>query len=330
MAREAERFHRNDRRDTIGRINRWIEATIFIWVLAALVVGVLFSDRLRVWQVLVAPLFGWMTFVTTTGSRRDQLIQVFRRPGPVLLTLGMAHVLLPLTLGLGIRFAGLSKGLEVGVILATAVPMAVTSIMWIGLAGGNAALALAVVSVDTLMTPITIPATFQAFGVRGESVSFGGLFWMLVGMVFVPAVLGFCYQLPQRPGWAAVRARVANPLRLSAKAAMLAVVSINMARVAPLMVGDPIQTTVKVLGILVVLSLGGYGVGYFLPKLLRFPANDRIAMAFLVGMRNISAGASIAVLAFGRQVAVPVVLVTVFQQPLATGIFWLWRYRNGD
>jgi BASS family bile acid:Na+ symporter len=53
-------------------------------------------------------------------------------------------------------------------------------------------------------------------------------------------------------------------------------------------------------------------------RLLKFQQDDIITLTFTGGMRNISAGAVLAITYFPPQVAVPVVLGMLFQQVLAS------------
>jgi predicted Na+-dependent transporter len=62
----------------------------------------------------------------------------------------------------------------------------------------------------------------------------------------------------------------------------------------------------------------GYFLAWFIAKSLKREEGDVISLTFSGGMRNISAGAVIAVQYFPGPVAVPVVVGMLFQQILAS------------
>ncbi|MNN84311.1 hypothetical protein D3C81_2014590 [compost metagenome] len=59
-------------------------------------------------------------------------------------------------------------------------------------------------------------------------------------------------------------------------------------------------------------------LGFGLSRLIGLNESDKVALVFNGGMRNISAGAVLAVTYFPAPVAVPVVLGMVFQQMMAS------------
>jgi predicted Na+-dependent transporter len=71
----------------------------------------------------------------------------------------------------------------------------------------------------------------------------------------------------------------------------------------------------------------GYFLGWLTGKLIGWDAPTVIATTFNGGMRNISAGAVLAVAYFPAPVAIPVVLGMLFQQSLASLVGYLLNRR---
>ena len=69
----------------------------------------------------------------------------------------------------------------------------------------------------------------------------------------------------------------------------------------------------------------GYALGLLAARALRLSYEQEVSMTYLVGMRNISAGAVIAGEYFPGEVMFPVVIGTLFQQVLAAGFGSLLR-----
>jgi BASS family bile acid:Na+ symporter len=71
----------------------------------------------------------------------------------------------------------------------------------------------------------------------------------------------------------------------------------------------------------------GYLLGWLVAKLMGWKEDVVVALTFNGGMRNISAGAVLAVAYFPAPVAIPVVLGMLFQQSLASLFGYLLNKR---
>jgi predicted Na+-dependent transporter len=76
------------------------------------------------------------------------------------------------------------------------------------------------------------------------------------------------------------------------------------------------------------IAVTGYLFSFLIGKLIRSDRDTVVSLTFSGGMRNISAGAVIAVTFFSPAVAVPVVVGMLFQQVLASfaGYFLAWYF----
>ncbi|MNJ37513.1 hypothetical protein D3C77_323330 [compost metagenome] len=101
------------------------------------------------------------------------------------------------------------------------------------------------------------------------------------------------------------------------KLAMAAIVAINGSVVAPYLMNFSLQLAMLAV-IIIVIATMGYLLGLAFSRLMGWNYADKVALIFNGGMRNISAGAVLAVTYFPAPVAVPVVLGMVFQQTLAS------------
>ncbi len=69
----------------------------------------------------------------------------------------------------------------------------------------------------------------------------------------------------------------------------------------------------------------GYAVAWLIGRLMKRSQDEIVSLIYTGGMRNISAGAVLAVSFFPSQVAVPVVIGMLFQQILAALFGYLLR-----
>lgn len=108
---------------------------------------------------------------------------------------------------------------------------------------------------------------------------------------------------------------------------MALVVMINGSVIAPYLV----DFNLKLVGVclsIIVLASTGYAIGYLISGLMRWNNADRTALVFNGGMRNISAGAVLAITYFPAPVALPVVLGMIFQQSTASLVGFLLSRRD--
>jgi len=198
--------------------------------------------------------------------------------------------------------------------LAMAIPTGITSFVWVSIYKGNIALTLSIILIDTMLSPFIVPFTMSVLVGGNIEMDIVGITQGLFLMIVIPSFVGMTLNQ-------VLKERVASGLsaRLSpfAKIGMGIVVMLNGAVVAPYL----LDINLKLIGIAIIMFLvafSGYLISFFTGKLFKQDKETVTAMMFTGGMRNISAGAVLAVSYFPAAVAVPVVLGMLFQQVLAS------------
>ncbi|MBE3571011.1 MAG: hypothetical protein IMW92_13215 [Bacillales bacterium] len=95
------------------------------------------------------------------------------------------------------------------------------------------------------------------------------------------------------------------------------VVLINSSVIAPYLRHIDIKL-IEIAAAVFLIAFFGYYLSFFIGVMFKLKKNTVVAMTFLGGMRNISAGAVVAVSYFPAKAAVPVVIGMLFQQILAS------------
>ncbi|GGN91978.1 bile acid:sodium symporter family protein [Saccharibacillus kuerlensis] len=294
----------------------WVDRGMFWITPLMLVLGLVFSKPFLPWVPAIPYLFAYITFVMGVGCGREHLRQVFARPMPIVLTLVLSHLVAPLAaFGIGSVLFGASSAYTVGLVLFTIIPLGVSSVLWIELSGGSLALGLAMVLLDSALSPIVVPGLIQLF--FGAELTFDTLHLMrdLLLMVVVPTALGVI--IYERSG--GKFKQKAGPVLLPiSKIFFMLVIVLNAAGIAPYayeLRGDLAAVIPSVL----FLVAFGYVLGYCAPLLLKRRTPElAVTISFAAGMRNNSLGLVLALGYFSPQAAVPVVLAILVQQPLAT------------
>ncbi|OCT11262.1 hypothetical protein A8709_06190 [Paenibacillus pectinilyticus] len=299
----------------LSQLNRRLEKILPLITPISVLIGVLLGSHLSVFTYLSPWLFAFMTFSGSISSSFREFVKVVVQPLPLITTLLILHVGMPLiALGLGHTVYGHEPLTITGLILAAAIPTGITSFVWVAIYRGNIVLTLSIILMDTILSPFVVPYTLSVLvGTKVQLDTFAmmkGLFFMIV----VPSLIGMLLNQWTR---GRIKEQWSGRLGPFSKIAMGVVVAINSSVIAPYLR----DFSAKLLGlagfVLVVASLG-YMIGWLVAKLFRWEQDVVVALTFNSGMRNISAGAVLAVAYFPPPVAIPVVLGMLFQQSLAS------------
>lgn len=310
------------------RWNSWLGGHMFVGVLSALFLGFLIplSDA-PILNTLAVILFAYMTFVTALGTSLKNFLQVLNKPWVPLWVLFLIHIIVPLVAwAVGLIFYPGDFAMRLGFLISASIPIGVTSIIWTSVARGDVALALVVVTLDTLIVPIWIPTFFSIIVGKTIHIDFWHMLWQLLWMVTIPSIVGMVVNDLTHSKIVGFSRSVGG---FTAKMSMFAVVFINSAMIAPQIQWSP--SLVKMLLVLLLLVALGYTLGYLGSLVLRNRQPDKVAtMVYNVGMRNISFGSVLAIAYFSPAVAIPVTLAMLYQQPLAAFVSYLMKNRGGN
>ena len=297
------------------KLSQWDRflGSCFPWfVLACATTGVLFPDTFS-WLngSITMGLFAFMTFANSLGGGFRELGRVFLRPLPVVVTLVLLHVVIPLlTLGLGNLLFQDAPLFTIGLVLEYVIPTGVASLMWVGICGGNTPLCLSIVLLDTLAAPVVIPLSLKLLVGSVVEVDTWGMMGDMMVMVALPALAAMTvYQVTGGRAAVTLKPRLA----LFAKLALLIVITANATSCSSFLRSID-RTLVLVMATVFPLCLLGFLAGYWAAKLLGLDFPTRATMCLNTGLRNISAGSVLALQYFPAQVVFPVAFTPLFLQ----------------
>jgi BASS family bile acid:Na+ symporter len=294
---------------------------MFLIIPGSMVAGYLLAPWLGSFTGWIAWLFAWITFVMALGCDVASLQATFRRPGLMLTVLLLAHLVAPwLVFQLGNLWFGAGSPYVIGMVLFAAIPLGISSIIWVGLSNGLVTFTLSLVVIDTLLSPFILPALMtQYFGAQ-LTFDYWALFRELALMIVVPTVLGMVLNYVTRGVW---HERTHPYTAPSTKIAFMLVVMINVAAITPHM-HHLRADLAAIIPVTLLVVLVCYGLGLLA---CLWPGNRVLlpTITYLSGMRNISLGIVVGLQYFGPLAAVPVVLSILIQQPMATVNHWLLK-----
>ncbi|WP_028389879.1 bile acid:sodium symporter family protein [Bacillus cihuensis] len=299
----------------LQKLNAFLENKMPFITPISVLLGVMFASYVDSFSFLVPWLFAFMTFSGSLGSNIKSFKEVMIHPLPIIITMCILHVIMPIwAFGVGhVVFHGDVYTIT-GLILGMIIPTGITSVLWVSIYRGNIPLTLAVILIDTFLSPFIVPYTMSVM--VGEKVEMdilgmmGGLLWMVV----VPSLSGMMLNQVTKGKVKTVLGPRLSPI---SKFFLGIVVLLNSSVIAPYL--RHVDAKLVFITIVVFLiSFSGYLFSFLIGRLFKMDREDVVSLTFLGGMRNISTGAVIAISYFPAQVAVPVVIGMLFQQVLAS------------
>jgi BASS family bile acid:Na+ symporter len=299
----------------LQRFNKMLEKIMPLITPVSVVTGVLLSAYLKDFSYLIPWIFAFMTFAGSLSSNFRSFQDALSHPGPIIAALFLLHVVMPMwALGVGhLTFNGDAYTIT-GLVMAMVIPTGVTSFIWSSIYKGNIALTLSIILIDTMLSPFIVPVSLSLIVGQRVDMDVWGIMKGLFGMVVIPSLVGM-YLNHMTKG--RVKDVLGTPLAPFSKICVGLTVMLNGAVVAPYLSRISLKLIETVL-VVFFIAVTGYFLSFFTARILRKDRGTVVALTFTGGMRNISAGAVLAVSYFPPAVAVPVVVGMLFQQVLAS------------
>ncbi|MFD1773677.1 bile acid:sodium symporter family protein [Paenibacillus rhizophilus] len=307
-------------RDGLMRSNSFLEKIMPLLTPSAIAFGVLNESRLLPYAWLVPWIFAVMTLVGSLKSNIWDLLAVLAKPKRLIILMIILHVIMPVVGWLAARAVFLDDPYTVtGYVLLFAIPTGVVSVVWVSIYGGNIALTLALILIDTLLSPLIVPGTLHLLMGTSIEIRLWDMMKGLLYMIVAPSVVGMLLNQ-----WTKGRVNKVwgPPLAPFVKLGLFAVVAINGAGIARYLKHPDGQLFI-IISVTFATVVLGYVIGALTARRFRWNYEDSVAVQFNSGMRNLSAGAVLALKYFPPAVALPVISGMLFQQILASlsGLF---------
>lgn len=281
----------------------------------SVVIGVIFADFFVDFTNLIPWIFAFITFAGSLGSSFSSFQETLKHPLPLFIALIILHILMPVW-AWGVGYFTFSGDVETitGLVLGMAIPTGISSLIWVSIYRGNIPLTLSVILLDTFLSPFIVPLTLAILVGGKVEMDVYSMISGLLFMVVVPSILGM---LVNQFTQGKAKKQLGPKLAPFSKLGLGIVVVINGAAVAPYLRNIDMKL-LMITGTVFLIAFTGYFFSFVIGKLFRGDRDTVVALTFTGGMRNISAGAVLAVSYFSPAVAVPVVIGMLFQQVLAS------------
>lgn len=277
--------------------------------------GIIFSKTLEPFIFLVAWLFAFMTFSGSLSLKFSDFKSIKKYTVPLVICLIILHLVMPfIAFMTGNLLFPADLYTVTGLVLSFAIPTGVTSLVWVTIYKGGVVLTLLIILIDTLLAPFLVPSILHLF--IGTSVEIDGFDIMngLIWMIVIPSILGMLLNQATK---GKVSKSLSPMLAPFSKLSLGLIVALNSSAVASYF-KDMNGKLLFMIVVVFMLACSGYMIGWIVSKLLKLDHETTMALTYNSGMRNIGAGAAIAITYFPAPVAMPVVIGMLFQQIIAS------------
>lgn len=296
-----------------ARLNSFLEKKPYLIVTTSLILGFAFPDFFIFLKPLVPWVFALYTLTQALKTSLRDLERVFSSPLPLLLILLCVHGISPLFAFFLGKFAfGPDSPFFTGLVLTSAIPIAVSSTLWVGLAGGHLPLALSAVAIDSLLCPLTVPFLISLFLKKSVDFDASSLILSLLQMVLIPTLIGVLIHELTKGRNKTTRAHWRG---LYAKFSLSFIIAVNIAS------AQTQSLSINLPGLfLVILTflLFNMTLGYWVARLMGYSPVLTRTFIFVIGLRNNGVGIVIALSYFPPEVALPLIATILLQQPVSS------------
>ena len=304
--------------ELIAKANKFIAGHMFYVTIGALAAGFFFPlpNGIPYGKPITIILFAILTLFASVSLSIDDFFKVLKNPRIPLWLLFLVHIGTPVVAYImGLICYPDDELMRLGLIIGSILPMGVTTIVWTNILGGNIAISVVAISLDTLLAPALTPIFMKFAAGQTVQINYLKMMFELALMVAVPSVLGMILnkKYAARP---VLLGQIAAVGGFVSKFCMFTVIYLNAANVMPF-----INWSLDIVGLMLLMLLlvcSAFFLGYL--GTLPFKNLDRglfISIIYNVGMRNINFGMVLAIGYFPPAVAIPVTLMLIFQQPIA-------------
>ena len=298
----------------VKKLNHFFSSYMIFFMLVAMLIGWYNNLFFSQYRHLVPWMFGFMTLITSLKTSWKDLKEIFSRPLPLITIVILQHILMPLFAKL-LGTAGFPNqpALITGFILAAALPVGITAVIWSGMSEGDVALSLTATTLDTLLSPLTVSLILMLFIGESVQVNYQALMAGLLKMIVIPSIIGLTlhdltsYEKQQK---------FLPFIQPFASFCLVGVILVNVAT-AKISASSMVQAAPVLLLFVLILVASGFILGWVMATFFKFARNIRTSCVYTMGIKNTSCGLVIALGHLPVEASIPLLIAMFFQQPIA-------------
>ena len=274
-----------------------------LWILVLSLIAFLVPKVFGPIQGLTGISLGAIFLIMGMSLSTEQIVSVIKQPKYAFIGVGLKWIVM-VTVTVIIAFTFFSNNAELasGIILSGTVPSGTSANIYTFIAGGEVALSITMATLDTVISPVLTPSLVQASVGRVVPVDFMALFMNIIWIVFVPLFIGLFLQwkFPKR-------VKVITPYTgLLSQLALFVVVLSVISKAEPALRDNMSLLPFVFIAVILQVAIPMFA-GFFIPKLLKVPRANMVAITFHTGICNTALSATLAMEHFSSLASVPAV-----------------------
>ncbi|MEQ6356491.1 bile acid:sodium symporter family protein [Lysinibacillus sp. M3] len=222
----------------------------------SLVVGVLLGNVGHQLLFLMPWLFAFMTFAGSLNMSFEGIKNLRSYSKVIVIALVFLHLMMPMWAYFVSTVIFHDHLLTIGFVLSVAVPTGVTSFIWVSICRGHLPLCLAIILIDTLISPVVIPALLHIVMGQTIEIDTAGLMLDLLWMIVVPSLVGVALNELTKGNIAMTLGKKLAPF---SKLSLFSIVMINSSAIAPYIKHFSWELVVVIV-VVFVLAVSGYAL----------------------------------------------------------------------
>jgi predicted Na+-dependent transporter len=305
-------------RQIIEKCNQFLGDKFIYFIFFSIICGIFFDKFLSPLSIFSTGFLMLMMLSMALQCNVKDFARVWEYPFEIVTAAAIIYGVLPIiNWVLAMAFYRGNPLLGTGQVLISAIPPGITSSIWTGIAGGNIPLAITIIAITNIFSIFLTPLIMHISVGSVVSMDAQGLMLKLFQIVIIPIFIGV-FLREKKPK---LVHRTLLPMNLLSKICLLILLLGNTATITPYF--SQIQGKILIVFFTVGLqSIIAFSFSFFVTaKLLHKDEQKVYAFTYTSGIRNNGAAVVIAMNYFGPIVAVPVIVNTLFQQPIASLIY---------
>jgi len=270
-------------------LSRYVNNNLLFLVIVFTVIGVLFPQFSFLTNYVSPILFVMILGLGLTLTLQD-FVKVAKTPQKILVALIVQYSVIPV-IAFTLTFLSNDPTIAIGILIIGCAPSEITSALMVYLAGGNLALATAIMGSSILLAPFIMPLLLSLFAGEAVALDVGG---MLIELL--PIILGSLLRTKLQK----LKKYEEQFSSLSSIMVILLIFTVASSSAEAILNASIIWLVV----LLLTLNLSGYIIGFIVGKLIRSEGDFKTYM-FTIGMKEFGVGAAVALQFFGPEAALP-------------------------
>ena len=302
----------------MNRILHFFNKWIALWVALFGFIAYMFPQIFNFFGPFINIFFGIAMFGIGLVIKEQDYQNIIRSPGAIIFGVICQFTIMPLLALLTSWIFKLSPAWTLGLILTGSAPGAMTSNIISYLSKGDVAYSVSLTALSTMLCPVLTPLLTLLLAGTKVPISFWPMFQTIIWVVVIPLLTGFFVRrfIPKQ---------VEKLGELPSTFSVLAILIITSYVIA----ANRDSLGLATLGLLTVVAFhngAGMLLGFFAGFAAKLNFIRRKTLSIEIGMQNAGLGVVLALKHFGKEVAIPAAIFTIWCIFTASLLVYVWDF----